>query len=252
MTCTFRHLWTRNLHRCVCVYTGGRRKLAETVLWESPPGANVLLAARHHPVASRLAVFSFVVAFGISMNLGNVPASRGSSNAGLLQTRATRKIQMWRPRCKEDCLQSFWHPSSWFLETADCPISHDSSCVSRPNLRPVIHGSRIWLTLAFARRARTCSLNCRISFLCYCLRIFSCRMYGSRRGVCTHKETCNLQRASVLPCSRSQTEVVAPLRQLSTVLDVESHVLGVLRTLFTKADLGNVSSCADPARLDQE
>ena len=45
-----------------------------------------------------------------------------------------------------------------------------------------------------------------------------------------------------LPCSRSQTEVVALLRQFSTVLDVESHVLGVLRTLCTKADVANVSS----------
>ena len=45
-----------------------------------------------------------------------------------LQSKATRKIQMWRPRCENHCLQSFWYPSSWFLETADCPTSHHTSC----------------------------------------------------------------------------------------------------------------------------
>ena len=55
-----------------------------------------------------------------------------------------------------------------------------------------------------------------------------------------------------LPCIRSQTEVEAPLRHFSTVLDVVNRVLGIRRTLCTKADSGNVSSCADPARFDQE
>ena len=50
------------------------------------------------------------------------------------------------------------------------------------------------------------------------------------------------------PRSRSQTEVVAPLRQCSTVPDVENHVLF---TLCTKADSGNASSCSDPAQSDQ-
>ena len=35
-------------------------------------------------------------------------------------------------------------------------------------------------------------------------------------------------------CSRNQTEVVAPLRQFSTVLDVENHVLGILHILCTQ------------------
>ena len=53
------------------------------------------------------------------------------------------------------------------------------------------------------------------------------------------------------PCSRNQTEVVAPLSQFSTVPDVENHVPGILRTLCTKADSGNASSCADPTQSDQ-
>ena len=54
-----------------------------------------------------------------------------------------------------------------------------------------------------------------------------------------------------LPCSRSQTEVVAPLRRFSTDLDVENHIIGILRIFFTKGDSGNASSCADLARSDQ-
>ena len=50
------------------------------------------------------------------------------------------------------------------------------------------------------------------------------------------------------PRSRSQTEVVAPLRQCSTVPDVENHVLF---TFCTNADSGNASSCSDPAQSDQ-
>ena len=37
-----------------------------------------------------------------------------------------------------------------------------------------------------------------------------------------------------------------------TVLDVESRVLGIRRTLCTRADSGNVSDSADPARFDEE
>ena len=47
------------------------------------------------------------------------------------------------------------------------------------------------------------------------------RRDGSRRGVCVHKETCNLQRASV----------AAPQRQFSTVPDAENHLSEILRIL---------------------
>ena len=53
------------------------RKLAE-ILWESPPGVDVLLTVRQSDFGFRV-----VGAVGISMNLGNVPASIGSSYAGL-------------------------------------------------------------------------------------------------------------------------------------------------------------------------
>ena len=88
---------------------------------------------------------------------------------------------MWRPRCEEHGIQCCRHPPCWFLKTAYC--SHDSSCcadqnsllsVSRPRQRPVTHGCISLLTFAPGRRARTRSPNGRISFLCFCPRIFSC------------------------------------------------------------------------------
>ena len=56
------------------------------VLEKLPPGADVLLAAQHHPgFVTNVSDFGFLVvgAVGISMNLGNVLASIGSSYAGL-------------------------------------------------------------------------------------------------------------------------------------------------------------------------
>ena len=35
-----------------------KKRTAEIVLWESPPGADVLLAARHHPAASRTSLLA--------------------------------------------------------------------------------------------------------------------------------------------------------------------------------------------------
>ena len=35
---------------------------------------------------------------------------------------------MWRPRCEEHGIQCCRHPSCWFLKTAYCSASHDSSC----------------------------------------------------------------------------------------------------------------------------
>ena len=96
--------------------------LSEIVLWESPPGANVLLTARHHSATSRTsqpAPASVLLWLLESMNIGKVPASIGSSKARLCR-------HMLRPRCEENGLQSFWHPLSWFLQTANCPTHHDS------------------------------------------------------------------------------------------------------------------------------
>ena len=35
---------------------------------------------------------------------------------------------MWRPRCEEHGIQRCRHPPCWFLKTAYCFASHDSSC----------------------------------------------------------------------------------------------------------------------------
>ena len=52
LTCTFQYLWTKNMHRCLRDKKNRKLKvLAEIVLWESPPGANVLPTPRHHPAA---------------------------------------------------------------------------------------------------------------------------------------------------------------------------------------------------------
>ena len=50
-------------------------------------------------------------------------------------------------------------------------------------------------------------------------------------------------------CSSSQTEVAAPHCVNFPLFSMWSHVLGILRTLCTKADSGCVSTCADPQSL---
>ena len=74
------------------------------------------------------------------------------------------------------------------------------------------------------------------------------RVWLQKVSVPTRKHA--ICRGPLLPsCSRSRTEVMAPLHQLSTVLDVENHVLGVLRTPRARADSGNVSSFADSSKI---
>ena len=75
-----------------CLRLYRRIKKLAAVLEKLPPGVVVLLTARHH-LASTLDFGFLFSAAGISMNLGNIPASIGSSTAGFVQTRAARKIQ---------------------------------------------------------------------------------------------------------------------------------------------------------------
>ena len=119
------------------------------------------------------------------MNLGNVPDETTMRRALLAKLLAPVELVLGGGAAR------------LLMTPVAVPTRCSSLSVSGPNLRPATRGCRSWLTQAPGRRARTCSLNGRISFLYFCPRIFSCRMYGSRRGVCTHKETCNLQRASV-------------------------------------------------------
>ena len=69
-------------------------------------------------------------------------------------------------------------------------------------------------------------------------------VYGSRRGVRFPQG----RGPPSLPhrVAVSQTEVVAPLRRGSTVLDVESGAL------CTRTDSGKVTECADAARFGQD
>ena len=59
------------------------------------------------------------------------------------------------------------------------------------------------------------------------------RVYGSRRGVCSNEATRNLQSSSIFHVAASQSEVGAPLRRFSTVLDVVIRVLEIRRTSCT-------------------
>ena len=54
------------------------------------------------------------------------------------------------------------------------------------------------------------------------------------------------------PLIQDQTEVEVPLRQCSTVHDVESLVLCIQRPLCTRVDSENASHCAAPQRFDRE
>ena len=94
-----------------------------------------------------------VVAVEVSMNLGNVPASMGSSYAGLCKRGGPGRF-----RCGDHGVKSMafiaagtHRAGSWRRRTA-----HDSSCCAYPG-----------------RRARTWSPSGRISFLYFCPRIFS-------------------------------------------------------------------------------
>ena len=130
LTCTFQYLWTKNMHRCLRDKKNRKLKvLAEIVLWESPPGANVLPTLSASPGQRNKLLCGLLLLFWCGcwsfhqcwpcFGLNRLLVFRS------LQTRATWKILMWRPWCEEHCLQTFWHPSSWFLETADCKTSHE-------------------------------------------------------------------------------------------------------------------------------
>ena len=78
----------------MCLRLHPRMRKFAVVLEKLPPGADVLLIARRHPASSPGVVtnvsdfgFRVVGAVGISTNLVNVPASIGSSYAGLCKRR---------------------------------------------------------------------------------------------------------------------------------------------------------------------
>ena len=140
--------------------------------WPVPSGVDVAVSD-----------FGFLVgAVGISMNLGNAPASIGSSYACLC-----KRGRPGRFRCGDHGVKSMAFNAagthlagSWRRRTAlllmtptAVPIKCSSLSVSRPSQRPVTHGCISCLTFAPGRRARTCSPSGRISFLYFCPRIFS-------------------------------------------------------------------------------
>ena len=112
------------------------------------------------------------------------------------------------------------------LSSSSCrtPFPHADKSVHTPGHTPT------WLLL---RQRRACPLSWSPA---PSSRVWLQRMCLLPRG--------NTQSAGGLhlPCTRSQTEVGAPLRRFSTVLDVG--------TVCTMVDSGNVSDCA--ARFDQE
>ena len=81
-------------------------------------------------VVSNVSNFGFFVvgAMGISMNLGHVPASTGSSFAGLCKRGRPGRFKCGEHVVKSIAFNAAGHPSCWFLETAYCSASDDSSC----------------------------------------------------------------------------------------------------------------------------
>ena len=77
-----------------------------------------------------------------------------------------------------------------------------------------------------------------------------CRVYSSRRGLCLHDETRNLQRAFISHVAVANWSWGTPASIF--VLDVVNQVLEIRRTSCTMDDSGKVSDSADPTRIDQE
>ena len=96
----------------MCLRRHKKRKLAEIVLWESPPGADVLLTARDHPWQRLLA------SVGVSMKLGDVPAGMGSSYAGLCRRRDPEDSDV-APTVRRALQAQILAPIELFLGTAD-------------------------------------------------------------------------------------------------------------------------------------
>ena len=69
-------------------------------------------------------------------------------------------------------------------------------------------------------------------------------MDGSRRGVCSHKEARDLQRASIKFEPAVYLKIEAHLCGFSSFFDVVSHVLGIQRTSCTNPDSERVSDCS--------
>ena len=86
----------------MCLRLYRKRRTLAVVLEKLPPDAFVLLTALHG--FNRLFI------------------------CWSLQTRTAREIQVWGPRCEEDCIHRWWHPSCWFLKTAYFSASHDANC----------------------------------------------------------------------------------------------------------------------------
>ena len=68
------------------------------------------------------------------MNLGNGPASIGSSYAGLCKRGRPGRSRRGDHGVKSIAFNRCWHPSCWFLETAHCSAPHDASCCAHPML----------------------------------------------------------------------------------------------------------------------
>ena len=86
-------------HGCalVCLRLHKKTKKLPEILWESTPGADVLLTARHHPALSRTSPNSGYVRLWL-LSLDDSWQSSSLNRLFVcwsLQTTAARKIQMW-------------------------------------------------------------------------------------------------------------------------------------------------------------
>ena len=123
----------------LCLQLHRRMRNFAVNLRELPPGADVLLTARYQQASSRTFLtsdFVLVGAVGNSMNLGNVPASKSSSYAGLC-----KRGRPGRFRCGDHGVKSITFNAagthlagSWRRRTAPAavPIRCSSLGVSRP------------------------------------------------------------------------------------------------------------------------
>ena len=121
-----------------------RRLKVQTVFGEAPPGAGVSRTVRHHQLRHELLCWLlFWFCCGRLHVFGQRPNFNGLIVSGTRYMRATQKIQVWHPKSAEHGLQSFWHPLTGVLQTADCAALHDScSCademfITEANHRPV-------------------------------------------------------------------------------------------------------------------